>query len=110
MYIAEAHASDEWPISNLPEAIEYLPQPHSIEARRSAASCLLTCHKDKIHPNLLIKLDDMNNSFNEIYASWPFQVWIIDDEKIAFKGRPTVDGFNLNYGEVREHLESKPLC
>lgn len=106
MYIAEAHASDEWPINNLPESLSVLNQHKTESDRKIAASVFLETYKDWIHPLLDVKIDTVSNDFNNTYSSWPFRVWIVDDGKIAFKGVPTLDGNDLQYSAVRNYLEN----
>lgn len=109
IYIAEAHATDEWPIGELPAGLTELRQHVSIEDRRQAAAQLLEEYKDVIHPRMDIKLDELTNEFNRCYSSWPFRVWIVDNGKIVFKGLPTEDGDNLDYASLRRYIENNPM-
>lgn len=85
VYIEEAHASDEWPIGNLPEGL-VINQHKTLSDRLVAVSAL---KKDfEMHSSIKILVDTIDNKFNESYASWPTRCWIIKDGVIAFKSMP----------------------
>ena len=107
IYISEAHATNEWPVGELPGGLYELRQHVTVDERRQAALKLLEIFKDVIHPDMDVKLDTMANDFDSTYSSWPFRVWIIDNGKVVFKGMPTEDGDNLDYDALRRFIEQK---
>ena len=59
-----------------------------------------------LHERVTVVLDNVNNDFNSTYSSWPFRVWIIDENhRVAFKGMADADsGFDINLSRVRNWL------
>lgn len=59
-----------------------------------------------LHEKVTVVLDNANNDFNSLYSSWPFRVWIIDENhRVAFKGMADADsGFDINLSRVRNWL------
>ena len=90
VYIEEAHAVDEWPICEAPREFR---QHRSLQERRAACDELL---RDYDLGDMPFYLDDMTNSFNSTYASWPFRFWVITKEQIAFKPMPQNAMYDLN--------------
>ena len=100
IYIAEAHAIDEW---NIYKDIEPIKQHKSINDRLDAAKCFMDKTKTKVD----VYLDDMDNNSLKKYSSSPDRLYIIDVYKnqIVFIGDmgPTgykpekVDEFLKNY-------------
>jgi hypothetical protein len=68
VYIAEAHARDEWPISEAPRDFA---QHVTLEDRLAAARCLLADFElaDELAHNCFA--DGVDNAFDAAYASWP---------------------------------------
>lgn len=85
VYILEAHASDEWPINNLPEGVDKLDQHKSFNDRVLAAT--LFRNHCTLHPRIDVLLDSEQNEFNSSYASWPFRCWIIRDGVVQYKSK-----------------------
>lgn len=85
VYIMEAHASDEWPIGNLPEGC-ILNQHTTLEERLSAARMFL--HSAALHPAVRVLVDPIHNPFNQTYESWPTRAWVILKGKVTFKSMP----------------------
>ena len=72
VYIQEAHAVDEWPISEAPRTFR---QHRELADRVAAARAFVA---DYPQPEGLVWfVDDMANSFNRTYASWPFRFWVL---------------------------------
>lgn len=83
----EAHATDEWPIGNLPAGTE-LKQHTSLEGRIAAAKMFQATQK--LHSAMKLFIDPMDNSFNQTYQSWPTRAWVIsaNERKIVYKSMP----------------------
>jgi len=87
VYIAEAHATDTWPLGNHVS----LPS-HKTFNDRVAASKLLT---EKFGLNIPVLYDDVNNNFDTTYAVWPERYYLLSLDKIQYIGYPTTEfGFN----------------
>lgn len=96
IYIREAHAVDEWPISEAPLNIR---QHQCIRERLDAARELSTLfiQNDAERENRLVWfVDDMKNSFDSIYSSWPFRFWVLTLNTILFKPMPKNATYHLD--------------
>jgi len=92
VYIDEAHAEDEWPISEAPLSV----QRHTSLREREDAARILVDHFGGALPFDDVYLDDMKNSFNSAYSSWPFRFWVITRERVEFKAMPRDAAYHLN--------------
>ncbi|CAF3907730.1 unnamed protein product [Rotaria magnacalcarata] len=93
IYIAEAHARDQWPVGN---TISSVNQPTVLDerlenARRSQMNL-------KFEMPMLV--DNMDNSFHETYGSWPFRFYAIYDGKLVMKPEPDKDIYTYNLNEL----------
>jgi len=102
VYIEEAHAKDEWPISRLPPSLRFA-QHTTVEQRAVAA--LKFAAAFEVHPAIRIYVDSFGDgicdrsarkcspagSFNATFPSWPFRWWTFDniDDIIVDKAMPT---------------------
>jgi hypothetical protein len=61
-----------------------------------------------LHEKLTVVIDNVSNDFNAQYPSWPFRVWIIDqNQRIAFKGMANANsGFDINLSHVQNWLRA----
>ena len=73
VYIQEAHAQDEWPISEAPREFR---QHRGIGERVEAARAFIQDYY--VAPQVVWYCDMMTNAFNEKYASWPFRFWVLE--------------------------------
>ena len=83
VYIAEAHAVDEWQTdSNESEGI--LVEQHTTFAARVAAAELCA---DKLGLTIPTLVDGMDNAAFEAFSAWPERIYIVDgDGKIHYCG------------------------
>jgi type I thyroxine 5'-deiodinase len=81
VYIAEAHASDEWPIGS---AVSY-EQTRSHEARAQAAKDMI---RDLDYRLPLLLDDPRTNAFDSNFASWPLRFYILQNNKVVYKAQP----------------------
>ena len=81
IYIAEAHAIDEWHIY---KNIEEIKQHRTINERFNAAQCFIDKTKTKID----VYLDGMSNNSIKLFSSSPDRLYIIDcyQNEIVFVG------------------------
>jgi len=102
IYIAEAHAQDEWPIGNqfFRSDTSSLFQTHSLEARRKTAQTLL----EQFPLEIPIWIDDpLTNQFQNNYSPWPLRWYVIDEKGIlSFIGQS--QDATLSLVELERHL------
>lgn len=75
IYIAEAHADDEWPIRT--EKKLKIKQHQTIEDRQAAAKLLQEEYGWKIP----LVLDSMENAFQTAYSGWPLRIVLIGNNR-----------------------------
>jgi type I thyroxine 5'-deiodinase len=85
VYIAEAHARDEWPVG---PRVSVCNQPLSITERIANAQTLREV--GQLGGRILV--DDINDQFLQTFAAWPLRSWILQGGKVAYKAMPSVDG------------------
>ena len=73
IYIQEAHAKDEWPISEAPREFR---QHRGMGERLAAARAFIEDYD--MPPQVAWYCDTMDDSFNKAYASWPFRFWVLE--------------------------------
>lgn len=91
VYIAEAHACDEWPINQLEVEIH---RHQTIADRRAAAERFV--RDFPLHQAFEVALDTMEDAFNQEFASWPFRFWIVLDGRVALKPNPQDASYDVN--------------
>lgn len=100
VYIEEAHATDEWPISsgryNKDNAAVSYEQPKSLEARAKVAADF----QENMQCQIPIWLDSMGNDFEHLYACWPLRFYLVQREaekqvKILKRFDPSEATFDL---------------
>ena len=100
VYILEAHAVDEWPISGVNDSIN---QHATLDERISAAEKLIDTYP--FDENIRIMLDNMDNAFNTAYSSWPTRYWIIGTNgKIVVKMMPDAVDNTISLCELQSWL------
>ncbi|MBI5876639.1 MAG: hypothetical protein HZB53_03235 [Chloroflexi bacterium] len=91
VYIAEAHAENEWQMESNEEAGICIRQ-HTTFAERMAAARLCAERLGLTIPTLV---DAMDNAASERFAAWPERIYIIGtDGRIAYRGGPGPSEFN----------------
>ncbi len=105
VYILEAHAQDEWPISSArwsptKKPIKY-NQTRTIEERLIIAKDFLRDFDVRM-PMVIDKPEE--NLFEKLYAPWPVRIYVIDKEhRLTYKAQPSETMLELK--ELIEHLE-----
>jgi hypothetical protein len=89
--VSEAHPDDEWQMdSNRQERI-VINQPRGFEERREAARILV----DRLHYDLPLALDSMDNPAENAYAAWPERLYIVAaGGRIVYRGGLGPFGFD----------------
>ncbi|CAF2734081.1 unnamed protein product [Rotaria sp. Silwood2] len=91
IYIAEAHARDQWPAG---KTISCVDQPKTLEERLENARQF----KKRFNFEMPMLVDSMNNTFHTTYGSWPFRFYVIHNGKLILKAEPgaTTYAYDLN--------------
>jgi hypothetical protein len=106
VYIEEAHAMDEWPISSarynkgVPVNIR---QPKTDQERMKVAQ---EFRKNfQLTMPLCIDPPELNNPFEKAYAPWPLRMFCIENGKVSWIAQPK----NCEYdaGELRGFLDQR---
>eukprot|EP00479_Gromia_sphaerica_P012671 TRINITY_DN6779_c0_g1_i1.p1 TRINITY_DN6779_c0_g1~~TRINITY_DN6779_c0_g1_i1.p1 ORF type:complete len:196 (+),score=43.25 TRINITY_DN6779_c0_g1_i1:416-1003(+) len=106
VYILEAHAQDEWPISSgkYVESGESVcvNQPTSNEERLAVLNEFM-----KNYPiDAPFLVDRIENEFDNIFAAWPTRFYIVENGEMCFKAQPKWMGLGKTYDfeQVRQTL------
>ena len=104
VYIQEAHAQDEWPISSarftndgVPVCV---PQPKSIEERVAVAKLF----QSKYNFRLPMLVDTMSNDFDAVFAPWPLRFYILQRGVLVYKSQPHKCSYDV--AELRNRILS----
>lgn len=90
VYIAEAHAADEWPIGSRTWTAR---QHGSLEERRECAAAQQERLGAVPWPVLL---DGMGDTFLRLYGAWPLRVLLFRGLKLAWASAPEACVHNLH--------------
>jgi len=99
IYIAEAHARDEWPVG---KTISCVDQPTTLTQRLDNAKQFTKSFNFQM-PMLV---DNMDNTFHATYGSWPFRFYIIHDGKVVLKAEPSQTNFAYNIDELDNWIDN----
>jgi hypothetical protein len=102
IYIAEAHASDEWALPHARGAGDAIPEG-IVQPRSLAARCALARLFGRRHAVGRLFVDTMTDEANARYAAWPERLFVVVDGVVAYKGGPGPFGYVL--ADVRAWLE-----
>ncbi len=95
LYIVEAHAVDEWPISSgryhPGGSAVILRQPRTASERSAACLDFLSTYGLGAEPpGMGIAVDDpAGDAFQEAYAPWPIRMYVVEDGRMRFLSEPT---------------------
>lgn len=99
VYIAEAHARDQWPAG---KTISCVDQPTTLEQRLDNARLCQT----KFNFEMPMLVDNMENIFHLTYGSWPFRYYVIHDGRLVLKAEPGKDDFCYNVDELSQWIDN----
>jgi len=99
IYIAEAHARDEWPVG---KTVSFVDQPKHVSERLEVASVFRTATS---FPFPLL-IDSIENSFQTAYAAWPFRFYIVHRGKIAVKAQPDPASHGYHLTDIADYLDT----
>ena len=94
VYIMEAHAE-------IVRINQHKTNEDRLNAARTFAKTFSFGEQDRI------LVDDMDNSFNEQFAAWPFRYYVLDGKEIKLIGMPEASGNGDTFSEkpLLEYLE-----
>lgn len=98
VYIAEAHAEDEWPIGAPVVAVNQ--HKNTAERAKACKDCA-----DALGIQLPTVLDGTDNEFDDTYASWPLRFYLIDNGIIEHIAMPTEGAYDMT--EIDQWLSMK---
>lgn len=98
VYIAEAHARDEWPVG---KTISCVDQPTTLEQRIENAQQ----YKKSFNFEIPMLVDNMNNTFHHTYGSWPFRFFVIYEGVLILKAEPNKENFTYNMNEIDNWIQ-----
>lgn len=94
LYIVEAHAMDEWPISssraNGGRGVVAIEQPRSDQERCEVARRF----QEDFHLRVPLLVDPVSNPFERLYAPWPLRFYILHKGEIAYIAQPHAGRFD----------------
>ncbi|CAF1057994.1 unnamed protein product [Rotaria sordida] len=99
IYIAEAHARDQWPAG---KTISCVDQPKTLVERLENAREF----KKKFNFEMPILVDSMDNTFHITYGSWPFRFYIINDGKLILKAEPGITTYAYDLNELDTWIDN----
>ena len=101
VYIAEAHAVDEWQLASN-EAADIRWQQHTQFSERLTAAKICAQELQLRMPTLV---DSMDNAANTLFAAWPERIYIIDKGgTVAYRGG--YGPYDFDPAEAQQALET----
>ena len=113
VYIAEAHARDQWPVG---ASVSFCDAPRSLAARvalaqelgRTAAGSAL-----RDWPAGAVLVDGMDDGFLEAFGAWPVRFFVLQPElshgterlRLVFKAQPHEDDHMYHASDLAAWLE-----
>ena len=83
MYIAEAHAEDEWQMGSNEEEKLVFNQPKAFGERQELARILV----ERLRYRMPVAIDSMDNRADKAFAAWPERIYILGPGgKVLYKG------------------------
>ncbi len=99
IYISEAHAKDEWPISHKNQT-----KQHRNLAERIAAAKQILKEYPRLRSRVFVDSFDKENYENE-FCGWPERAYLLRNNKIKYLSYHKVDGVDDWYDQVLSKLE-----
>jgi len=97
VYIAEAHAANEWQLAPNVEDGAVLDQQVTLEERRAQAYATAA----RLGLTMPLFLDEMSNAASAAFAAWPERLVLVDAARqIAYPGKPGPWGFSPEEAEA----------
>jgi hypothetical protein len=84
VYIAEAHAEDEWPIGSTVRISQHRSLSERIEA---CTECI-----EQLKIGMRVVVDTMQNSFDNSFAAWPIRHFLVRNRVLQSVAHVGTDG------------------
>jgi hypothetical protein len=97
IYIAEAHARDEWPVG---KTISCVDQPTTLSQRLENARQF----QKNFNIQMPMLVDSMENTFHTTYGSWPFRFYVIHHGKLVLKAEPDQSDFAYDLDKIDQWI------
>jgi hypothetical protein len=99
VYVAEAHAADEWPVG---KKLSCHDQPKNLSRRCELARKFA----EKTGLQIPLVVDSMDDGFVTHWGAWPFRFYGILNGKLSLKPQPsTLNNFNFELSELKQWLQ-----
>lgn len=114
MYIAEAHASDEWPVG-AKTSVTTQPKTltHRLQLANHVHTHLLGQGQSQQEGKLEVLCDDMSDNFERSMAAWPIRMYVLDPRtaELRYKAQPDLspDVYGYSLDKMQEWLERNIL-
>tara|TARA_B100000795_G_scaffold5589_1_gene4087 strand:+ start:640 stop:993 length:354 start_codon:yes stop_codon:yes gene_type:complete len=114
MYVEEAHASDEWPISsgrfNKGRGAVQINQPKTSTERIEVAQQFLnnydiSVEKETCRLQVACDIPELDNPFEKYYAPWPLRLYVVQNGTMRFIAQPKNCTYDVT--ELRAFLVQK---
>ena len=112
VYVAEAHARDEWPLGS----VECADQPTTLDERLARARHFRDAYG--VAERIPVVVDKMDNAFDAAYAVWPERFFIVQrrpqgggregEPALALVGQPATE-FGYERGDLQHWLGGQQL-
>lgn len=105
VYIAEAHAADQWPINSMAYSGpgNTVWQPASLKDRCDIVRRML--HAMPCIRDVPVLVDGIDDAFLSAFAAWPLRIWGVHQAVVEVVGQPQDASFDL--APFREWLLTK---
>lgn len=103
VYIAEAHAQEEWPVGDAhSEGVCAMSQHATLAQRRAAAELFV----HELSWPFAVYVDGMADAFERTFAAWPLRFFLVaaDGVTLAHVAQPT-SGYTYSVADLRAAVE-----
>ena len=98
IYIAEAHARDQWPAG---KTISCVDQPVTLEERLNNVRQF----QRDFNFEMPLFVDTMANIFHRTYGSWPFRFYVIHQGILVLKAQPGETTYAYDFDELDRWID-----
>jgi len=108
VYIAEAHASDEWPVGL---SISHARAPRTLPERMELARQLVVRTQRQCPSwNVPVLVDGMEDLFQQSFAAWPMRFFVLDGGRVVHKAQPDPETCTYHLDDLEAWLETNLAC
>ncbi len=103
VYLSEAHATDEWPISYPVRA-----HAHRCIEDRTAAACAFQRRSGWEEAPIHVAADSMDNFAQVTFGAWPFRFFVLQNDKVLMRGE--AEDYTFPIHQVEDCLRAALQC